>query len=84
VTDVAELDIKTWVEALARDLVDRPEAVAVSSFEDDGVLVFELTVDPSELGRVIGRQGRTAQALRTLLEAAGARHGQYYELEIVE
>ncbi len=83
-TDVAELDIKTWVEALARDLVDRPEAVAVSSFEDDGVLVFELTVDPSELGRVIGRQGRTAQALRTLLEAAGARHGQYYELEIVE
>jgi len=84
VTNVAEADIQAWVEALARDLVDRPEAVAVSSFEDDGVLVFELTVDPSELGRVIGRQGRTAQALRTLLEAAGARHGQYYDLEIVE
>ncbi len=83
-TNVAEADIQAWVEALARDLVDRPEAVAVSSFEDDGVLVFELTVDPSELGRVIGRQGRTAQALRTLLEAAGARHGQYYDLEIVE
>ncbi len=81
---MAEADIQAWVEALARDLVDRPEAVAVSSFEDDGVLVFELTVDPSELGRVIGRQGRTAQALRTLLEAAGARHGQYYDLEIVE
>jgi len=84
VTNVAEADIQAWVEALARDLVDRPEAVAVRSFEDDGVLVFELTVDPSELGRVIGRQGRTAQALRTLLEAAGARHGQYYDLEIVE
>jgi len=84
VTNVAEADIQAWVEALARDLVDRPEAVAVSSFEDEGVLVFELTVDPSELGRVIGRQGRTAQALRTLLEAAGARHGQYYDLEIVE
>jgi len=84
VTNVAEADIQAWVEALARDLVDRPEAVAVSSFEDDGVLVFELTVDPSELGRVIGRQGRPAQALRTLLEAAGARHGQYYDLEIVE
>ena len=83
-TNVAEADIQAWVEALARDLVDRPEAVAVSSFEDEGVLVFELTVDPSELGRVIGRQGRTAQALRTLLEAAGARHGQYYDLEIVE
>ena len=81
---MAEADIKTWVETMARDLVDHADAVAVSSFEDDGVLVFELTVDPSELGRVIGRQGRTAQALRTLLEAAGARHGQYYDLEIVE
>lgn len=81
---MAEADIKAWVEGLARNLVDRPDAVAVSSFEDDGVLVFELTVDPSELGRVIGRQGRTAQALRTLLEAAGARHGRYYELEILE
>jgi uncharacterized protein len=84
VTDVAETDIKAWVETLGRDLVDHREAVAVGSFEDDGVLVFELTVDPSELGRVIGKQGRTVQALRTLLEAAGARHGQYYELEIVE
>ena len=77
-------DIKGWVEAVARDLVDRPDAVAVNAFEDQGVLVFELSVDPGELGRVIGRQGRTAQALRTLLEAAGARHGQYYELEIIE
>jgi predicted RNA-binding protein YlqC (UPF0109 family) len=81
---VVEPDIKAWVEALARDLVDRSEAVSVTSFEDDGVLVFELTVDPTELGRVIGRQGRTAQALRTLLEAAGAKHGRYYELEIVD
>jgi predicted RNA-binding protein YlqC (UPF0109 family) len=84
VTDVAGTNIKTWVETLARDLVDHTGAVSVGSFEDDGVLVFELTVDPSELGRVIGRQGRTVQAMRTLLEAAGARDGQYYELEIVE
>jgi uncharacterized protein len=82
--DGAGPDIRGWVEAVARDLVDHPDAVAVTSFEDQGVLVFELSVDPGELGRVIGRQGRTAQALRTLLEAAGARHGQYYELEIVE
>jgi len=81
---VAEADIKVWLADMARELVDRPEAVAVSSFEDEGVLVFELTVDPSELGRVIGKQGRTVQALRTLLEAAGARHGRYYDLEIVE
>ena len=77
-------DIGAWVSAVARDLVDHPEAVTVTSFEDEGVTVYELSVDPSELGRIIGRQGRTAQALRTLLEAAGARHGAYYELEIVE
>jgi predicted RNA-binding protein YlqC (UPF0109 family) len=77
-------DIKAWVEAIGRDLVDRSEAVEVSTFEEDGVTVFELTVDRSELGRVIGRQGRTAEAIRTLLEAAGARHGAYYDFEIVD
>lgn len=77
-------DIKAWVEAIGRDLVDRGDAVAVSSFEEDGVTVFELTVDPEELGRVIGRQGRTAEAIRTLLEVAGTRHGMYYDFEIVD
>ena len=81
---MATPDIGAWVATMARDLVDHPEAVTVTSFEEEGVTVFELSVDSSELGRVIGRQGRTAQALRTLLEAAGARHGTYYELEIVE
>ena len=81
---MAAPDIGAWVADMARDLVDHTEAVAVTSFEEDGVMVFELSVDAAELGRVIGRQGRTAQALRTLLEAAGARHGTYYELEIVE
>ena len=79
-----EPDIKAWVEAMGRDLVDRPEAVEVSAFEEEGVTVFELKVDPPEVGRVIGRQGRTAQALRTLLEAAGARHGKYYDFEIID
>ena len=77
-------DLRSWVEAMARDLVDRADQVSVSEFEDDGVLVFELAVAPDELGRVIGRQGRTAQALRALLEAAGERDGRSYDLEIVE
>lgn len=77
-------DIKGWVAMIARELVDRPGAVEVSEFQEDDVTVFELTVDPEELGRVIGRQGRTAQAMRALLEAAGVRHGRYYELEILE
>jgi hypothetical protein len=80
----AERDLGAWVEAMARDLVDRPDQVSVSRYEDEGVLVFELTVAPDELGRVIGRQGRTAQALRALLEAAGEKDGKSYDLEIVE
>lgn len=77
-------DLKAWVEAMARELVDRPQAVEVGVVEEEGVTVLELAVDPDELGRVIGRQGRTVQALRTLLGVAGARHGRSYDLEILE
>lgn len=77
-------DVKRWLEAIARDLVDRPEAVRVEEIEEGDLTVLELTVDPSELGRVIGRQGRTAQSLRALLEVAGAKQGRGYDLEILE
>ncbi len=77
-------DVRGWVESMARDLVDHRDAVEVAEVDEDGVTVLELAVDPDELGRVIGRQGRTAQALRTLLAVAGARHGRSYELEILE
>jgi predicted RNA-binding protein YlqC (UPF0109 family) len=77
-------DLRGWVEAMARDLVDRPDTVEVRLVEEDDADILELTVDPDEMGRVIGRQGRTAQALRTLLGVAGARHGRSYELEILD
>jgi len=77
-------DLKAWVEAMARELVDHAEAVEVGVVEEDGVTVLELAVDPEELGRVIGRQGRTVQALRTLLGVASARYGRSYDLEILE
>ncbi len=77
-------DIKAWVETMARDLVDRPEAVEVQIVEEEDAIVLELAVDPQEMGRVIGRQGRTAEALRTLLDVAGAKYGRNYELEILE
>ena len=76
--------IREWVENVARDLVDRPDSVVVRTVEEEGTTVLELEVDPEELGRVIGRQGRTAQAMRTLLGVAGARHGRSYDLEILE
>ena len=77
-------DIRAWVESMARRLVDRPEEVSVEMVDEDDAEVAELTVAPDEMGRVIGRQGRTVQALRALLDAAGEKHGQTYELEILE
>ena len=77
-------DLSAWIEAVARDLVDHSDRVSVHAVEEGDAIVFELEVDPEELGRVIGRQGRTAQAMRTLLGVAGARHGGSYELEILE
>jgi predicted RNA-binding protein YlqC (UPF0109 family) len=74
---------------LARLLVDEPDAVAVAesqvgaSRRDHGS-VLELRVAPDDLGKVIGRQGRTARAVRTLLETRGDRRGERYELEILE
>lgn len=66
-------------------LVDRPEDVEVSALpEERGVVVLELRVAPDDLGKVIGRQGRTAHALRTLLDARGTRRGVDYELDILE
>jgi len=77
-------DITKWLASVARDLVDRADQVWVEAIEEDGATVLELTVAEEELGRVIGRQGRTAQALRTLLDVAGELRDRHYELEILE
>ncbi|MBV8200473.1 MAG: KH domain-containing protein [Acidobacteria bacterium] len=77
------------VRELARLLVDNQEAVAVSGIHPpegrrDRGSILELRVAPDDLGKVIGRQGRTARALRTLLETRGDRRGERYELDILE
>ncbi len=72
------------VAFLARALVDDPDAVRVAESEQHGTTVIELFVAPDDLGKVIGRQGRTAAALRTLAGAAGERHGRKVMLEIRE
>jgi predicted RNA-binding protein YlqC (UPF0109 family) len=73
------------LEYLAQGLVDRPEEVSVERFEeDDGTVVLELCVAEEEYGKVIGRGGRTAQALRTVVKAAGAAEGRRVLLDIVD
>jgi uncharacterized protein len=70
---------------LARSLVDEPEAVAVEQFEeDDGTLVLELSVADDDYGKVIGRGGRTAQALRTVVKAAAVKDNRRVLVDIVE
>jgi predicted RNA-binding protein YlqC (UPF0109 family) len=63
--------VKELVEAIAKALVDIPDQVQVRAIEGEQVTVFELRVAPSDLGKVIGRQGRTAEAIRTILSAVG-------------
>ena len=70
------------VEYLARRLVDDPEAVRVEEVEQDGDLVLRLHVAPDDLGKVIGRGGRMARALRTVARATGARSNRRVLLEI--
>ena len=76
--------LKEVVETIAKALVDNPEAVAVSEVEGDGATVLELKVATGDLGKVIGKQGRTARAIRTLLRAAGMKSKKRFVLEIIE
>ena len=70
------------VELLARALTDRPDEVLVKESQHRGTTVVELFVGSGELGRVIGKQGRTAAALRTLVATAGEKEGKTVTLEI--
>ena len=76
--------MKELVEAIAKALVDHPEQVQVRAVEGEQVTVFELRVHPEDLGKVIGRQGRTAKSMRTILGAAGTKLRKRLTLEILE
>ncbi len=76
--------MKELVEFLAKSLVDDPDAVHVHASERDQSTVLELEVAPEDLGKVIGRQGRTARAIRTILSAAGQKSRRRYTLDILD
>jgi hypothetical protein len=76
--------MKELVEAIAKALVDYPDEVHVRAIEGEQITVFELRVLPSDLGKVIGRQGRTAKAIRTILSAVGTKLRKRFALEILE
>ena len=76
--------MKELVEFIARALVDHPDDVQVRAVDGEQATVLELRVHPEDLGKIIGRQGRTAKAIRTLLGAAGIKSRKRFALEILE
>lgn len=76
--------MKALIEDIAKALVDKPEAVVVSEVDGERTTVYELRVDTTDLGKVIGKQGKTARSMRTILSAAGTKLGKRCVLEILE
>ncbi|MFQ5949866.1 MAG: KH domain-containing protein [Nitrospiria bacterium] len=76
--------MKELIEHIAKSLVDRPENVSVRETEGEKTTIIELRVAQEDLGKVIGKQGRTARAMRTILNAAGTKIGKRCVLEILE
>ena len=75
--------MKEFLEYVARSLVDNPDAVHVEVEEEEDEISLILTVEQADMGRVIGRDGRIANAIRSLLRVMGTRDGRHVELEIV-
>ena len=77
-------DMRALVEDIAKALVDQPDQVSVQAVERDEATVLELKVAAGDLGKVIGKQGRTARSVRTILAAASMKFHRRYTLEILE
>jgi len=76
--------MKELLTYVARNLVDNPDQVSVNQYEGDGETVLELRVAPSDMGKVIGRQGRIAKEIRTLVRSVAQRTGQRVSVDIID
>lgn len=76
--------MKELVETVCKSLVDNPDDVKVTQIDGEQTTILELRVHQSDLGKVIGKQGRTARAIRTILAAAGMKQRRRFNLEIIE
>ncbi len=76
--------MKELIETLCKALVDNPDDVKVTQIDGEQTSIMELRVHQSDIGKVIGKQGRTAQAIRTILAAAGMKQKRRFSLEIME
>ena len=76
--------MQAFLEEVVKGLVDHPEAVNITEVEQERTTVYELRLDPSDVGRVIGRSGSTVNAIRTLLQAGSAKAGKFTRLDIID
>lgn len=76
--------MEEMLKVLVRDIVDNPDAVTVTTRIEDKTNVLELRVDPADMGKVIGRQGKIAKAIRTLMKAYATKNGTKINVEIVD
>ena len=76
--------MQAFLEQVVKGLVDHPDAVNITEVEQERTTVYELRLDPSDIGRVIGRSGRTVNAIRTLLQAGSAKAGKFTRLDIID
>lgn len=76
--------MQTFLELAVKGLVEHPEEVTVTPVERNGLTIYELRMNPSDVGKVIGKQGKTIHTLRALLQAGSAKKGLRCSLEIVE
>jgi hypothetical protein len=76
--------MQPFLDFVVKGLVDRPDAVSITPVEREGTTLYELRLHPTDVGKIIGKQGATIQALRALLQVASARKGQRCNLEIIE
>ena len=76
--------MKELLTYVARNLVDNPDQVSVNQYEGDGEIVLELRVAPEDMGKVIGRQGRIAKEIRTLIRSVAQRTGQRVSVDIID
>jgi len=83
-TWIWEVAMKELIEQIAKALVDSPDDVSVKAIEGEQTTVLELRVAPTDLGKVIGKQGRTARSIRTILGASGMKLRKRFTLEILE
>jgi uncharacterized protein len=76
--------VKELVELIAKSMVDKPDEVQVSQISGESSTIFELKVAPEDIGKVIGKQGRNAQAIRVILGAAGMKVKKRFSLDLIE